>query len=83
MTTPLQETLVETSEIDRIIEKIYPSLADEQTTNVVVSLISMVVMSMHPHLEGDDLVSAVEQASQLLITLGIPTTAAENTVTTH
>lgn len=72
MTLPLQETLVETTEIDRIIEKVFPFLAEEQTTTVIVALISMVVMAMHPHLEGEALVHAVEQASGILVTLGIP-----------
>lgn len=77
MTLPLQETLVETTEIDRIIEKLFPLLSDEQTTTVIVALISMVVMAMHPHLEGENLVKAVEQASSILVTLGIPEPTSE------
>lgn len=80
MTSPLHETLVETTEIDRIIEKVFPLLAEEQTTTVIVALISMVVMAMHPHLEGQELVNAVEQASGLLVTLGIPSVVDDNGV---
>lgn len=84
MTSPLHETLVETTEIDRIIEKVFPLLAEEHTTTVIVSLISMIVMAMHPHLEGEDLVKAVEQASGLLVTLGIPQVTDETgTVVAH
>lgn len=84
MTLPLQETIVETTEIDRIIEKIFPLLSEEQTTSVIVALISMIVMAMHPHLEGDNLVQAIEQASGLLVTLGIPqTTDADGATISH
>jgi len=77
MTQPINNIEIEVQQLDEIINKVSKCLADEPAVPVVVALLSMVIMAMHPHLQGDDLIDTVETASQLLATLGTKTDAAQ------
>lgn len=61
---------IDLDEVNRVIKKIMPTVVDEPDTTVRAALLSMLVMATYPQLEGDNLITTVEQASQLLMTLG-------------
>ncbi len=65
-------------DVDRVIKRIYETIADESTPTVLASMLTMIIMASFPQLEGDDLIKTVENASQLILTLGPTTTETVN-----
>lgn len=66
---PIYQTQVATEEIDTLIQELYPTVKDKPAALVVTTLIAMIIMSLYPNLEEDELISTIETASQLLSTL--------------
>jgi hypothetical protein len=56
-------------EVNRVVQNIAPVLANEPRNLSVAACLSIVVMAIYPHLKEDALISAVENASQLIATL--------------
>lgn len=67
---------IDLDDINRVIQKVAPHIADEHQDVACAALLAMVVMAQFPHLEGDALISAVESASQLLVSLPTATSRA-------
>lgn len=66
---PIYQTQVATEEIDTLIQELYPVVKDKPAALVVTTLIAMIVMSLYPNLEEEELINTIETASQLLATL--------------
>lgn len=63
-------------DINRVITNVFGQVAHEEGHLVVAALLTMVIMATYPDLEGDQLIETVENASQLLLTLGTANTVA-------
>jgi hypothetical protein len=79
MSSPIYETAISFEDIDRIIGKIYPVIADESSPLVIAAMISMVVMAMNPGASGEVLIKQIEEISQFItMNLLTPTDAPES-----
>jgi hypothetical protein len=78
MTHPVYETNITFEEIDLIIRKVFPLVANEPAPIVVAALIAMVVMAMNPDAEGAVLIKQIEEVSQF-ITMNLTTSDAMST----
>ena len=74
MTQPIHESSIPFEEIDAVIQKIYPVVADEPAPVVIAAMICMVVMGMNPGADPDVLIKQIEETSQF-ITMNILTPA--------
>jgi hypothetical protein len=78
MTHPIYETNIAFEEIDSIIKKVFPLVAEEPAPIVVAALIAMVVMAMNSEATGEALVKQIEEVSQF-ITMNLSTSDAMST----
>lgn len=67
----VQQSPIDLDEINVLIQKLVPHVANEPHDVACAALLTMVVMAQFPDLSGDELISAVENASQLLMTLPV------------
>lgn len=72
MSAPVYETNISFEDIDKIIQKVYPVVAQESAPAVIAAMISMVVMAMNPGAPPDVIIKQIEDISQF-ITMNILT----------
>lgn len=65
----ITQSPIEVEKINEIMQKVAAVCAEDEHYTVVATLLTMVVMATYPHLEGEELVKAVEQASEMLLML--------------